>query len=294
MKSMRKAKSRHSFEGSDVLGIDYIECPICGFKCKKITGGHLKAKHGITIKEFRERFGDLPTECESHIKVKSDAEKEYMSDEAFRKHRSEYAKSSWNDEEIRNKRTEGIIRHHADDTFREECRIHSKKIWEDKEIREKTIARMLESNKREDVKENRSNAMLNNWKDDNFRKKVFDGSKRSTEHISWEGNLIHLKSSYEIKCCEYMDSLRLHYTYEPKRFHYYYNKKHHSYYPDFYIKDYDIYLEVKPEKLVGEELNQVKVNSVIREGSNIIFITEKELESKESLLNIIQTSTTIP
>ena len=83
-----------------VEGIDYIVCPVCKRKFKKLTGGHLRT-HGLDIKSFRELFGNIPTECKKHIEKKSTKEREIMSKDSFRKHRSEYAKALWENEDIR-------------------------------------------------------------------------------------------------------------------------------------------------------------------------------------------------
>lgn len=49
---------KKKFERDKILKDEkyYVECPICGEKFKRITLGHLKSKHGITMKEFKEKF----------------------------------------------------------------------------------------------------------------------------------------------------------------------------------------------------------------------------------------------
>ena len=275
-----------------VEGVDYVVCPVCGKHYKKITGGHMMT-HGLDISSFREKFGDIPTECENHIKLKSINEKKVMSDESFRKHRSESSKMQWKDSKIREKRVNAIRKHHSDETFREQCREHSKKVWMDDAYKKEKVSRMLESNKRPDVKAKRSKNMLRLWQDPEFVRKAFDSQSRWVDYIDCYGNTIKLKSSYEVSICSLLSELGINYEYEFKRFGYYFNGSYHSYYPDIYLKDYDLYLEIKPDKLQGTAVNKAKFQSVLDSGCNIVYVGEDYLDNKDKLLDLITTSTTI-
>lgn len=274
------------------LNIDYIECPICKMKCRKITGGHLKSRHGITIKEFREMYPEYPTECVSHIKKKSDREKEVMSDNTFKKKRSEYAKKSWQDNDIREKRENAIRKHHSDASFRDRCRERSLKLWKDSDFIENTVSKMREANKKEYVKEKRSNELLRRWRLPEYKEKIFS-SKSSVEYVRKDGRKLNLKSSYEKSICESLDRLNIEYLYEEKRFSYYFNGKYHSYYPDIYLPEYDLFIEIKPNKLQRTEVNMKKFESVIKSGNKIVYMGEDYLNNDSKILEVIS-STTIP
>lgn len=276
-----------------IEGKDYIVCPICGNQYRKITGGHLRT-HGLNISSFREIYPEMTTECEDHIKIKSENEKKVMADPEFRKTRSENALKMWEDDKIRESRINGIRSHHSDPKFRAECAVRSSDVWKSDGFRDEMSRRMKEANKNPEVKRKRSDNMLKLWSDPKFAEKVFSGQKRFSKYICKSGKELTLKSSYEVTICKYLDELNIHFIYESKRFHYMDGGKHHSYYPDIYLPQYDLFLEVKPEVFQDNYLVQKKFNSVIFHGCNIIFVGEDCLESKEHLLKKIQTSTTIP
>lgn len=160
-------------------------------------------------------------------------------------------------------------------------------------IKEKKVSRMLESNKRPDVKAKRSKNMLRLWQDPEFVRKAFGTQSRWIDFIDCYGNLIKLKSSYELKICTLLGELGINYEYEFKRFGYYFKGSYHSYYPDIYLKSYDLYLEIKPDKLQNTDVNMAKFQSVVDSGCNIVYVGEDYLDNKDKLLELITTSTTI-
>lgn len=58
-------------------------------------------------------------------------------------------------------------------------------------------------------------------------------------------NGIHMRSSWEIIVAQYLDSQGLTWNYEPQAFPITISNKSFTYTPDFYIKEWDCYLEVK-------------------------------------------------
>lgn len=57
---------------------------------------------------------------------------------------------------------------------------------------------------------------------------------------------ITYKSSWEFKVASLMIEANVKFQYEPKTpFEYMWNDKTHNYYPDFYLPDFDLYIEVK-------------------------------------------------
>lgn len=54
----------------------------------------------------------------------------------------------------------------------------------------------------------------------------------------------HMRSSWEVKCAEMLDSLGVAWDYEPERFRLWENGQR-SYTPDFYLPEFDVWLEVK-------------------------------------------------
>jgi hypothetical protein len=68
--------------------------------------------------------------------------------------------------------------------------------------------------------------------------------KRSM-HKSWLGNIESLHSSWETIVANYLDSHKIHWVKSKDKFPYIHKGVNHIYLPDFYLKDFNLYIEVK-------------------------------------------------
>jgi very-short-patch-repair endonuclease len=67
-----------------------VTCRLCGEKCKRIYGKHLKFKHGnITTKEYNNMFPDAPIMAISDLKTTSKNSGKHMKNEVYKKMFSE-------------------------------------------------------------------------------------------------------------------------------------------------------------------------------------------------------------
>lgn len=57
--------------------------------------------------------------------------------------------------------------------------------------------------------------------------------------------LVYLRSTYELEYAKYLDSLEIKWKQNEDYFEYYFEGKKLKYYPDFYIIDEDLYVEIK-------------------------------------------------
>jgi hypothetical protein len=64
-------------------------------------------------------------------------------------------------------------------------------------------------------------------------------------HISWLGNEETLHAGWELKVAKYMDEQKIHWCKSKEHFTYVFEGQNHEYFPDFYLKDYDLFIEVK-------------------------------------------------
>ena len=64
-------------------------------------------------------------------------------------------------------------------------------------------------------------------------------------HISWLGNEEVLHAGWELKVAKYMDEHKIHYCKSKEHFTYVFEGQNREYFPDFYLKDYDLFIEVK-------------------------------------------------
>lgn len=121
------------------------------------------------------------------------------------------------------------------------------------------------------------------WQDPEFRQKMANRDHSNPtgriEYMSKSGKVYHMRSSWEVKLAEYLDSLDIRYTYEGLKIPYSYKNNIYNYYPDFYLPDYNIVLEVKPLCYIDADINQIKKASVLSEGYEFRFITQVEFNS---------------
>lgn len=96
------------------------------------------------------------------------------------------------------------------------------------------------------------------------------------------GKEVCLQSTYELKCAEILDDLKIKWV-RPNHIKYNGNKK---YFPDFYLVDYNIYLDPKNDFLAKKD--QEKISCVCEQNSvQVLMLTEDKL-NKEYISNIVQ------
>jgi len=98
----------------------------------------------------------------------------------------------------------------------------------------------------------------------------------STNNISgrakiYEYNGFKLKGTWEVKVVSILDKLNIKWTNKITPFPYYWNKSWHLYFPDFYLIDYNLYLEVKGYQR-DRDIEKWKVLD------NLLIIKKKEMK----------------
>ena len=88
-----------------------------------------------------------------------------------------------------------------------------------------------------------------------MRKAVLEGRQKTPKpygtygttihHTSWLKNDEILHARWELKVADFMDKQQIHWVKSKEHFTYIFEDKKHEYFPDFYLRDYDLYLEVK-------------------------------------------------
>lgn len=71
------------------------------------------------------------------------------------------------------------------------------------------------------------------------------------KNIKYNG--VTLKGSWELKTAQWLDFQNIIWENEPKSFPYIWNGKEHKYFPDFYLTNFDVYIEVKGYKTERDE-----------------------------------------
>lgn len=88
-----------------------------------------------------------------------------------------------------------------------------------------------------------------------MRKAVLEGRQKTLRpyasrliiynHTSWLGNEEVLHGGWELKVAKYMDEQKINWSKSKEHFTYIFEQREHEYFPDFYLKDYDLFIEVK-------------------------------------------------
>lgn len=101
-------------------------------------------------------------------------------------------------------------------------------------------------------------------------------SKKQIFYKTIEGNVVYLQSSYEIKVANELDNNGIKWT-RPKFIEWIDdNKLSHRYYPDFYLCDFDIYLD--PKNYFLQKKDRLKIELVQKQNNvKIIILSENEL-----------------
>lgn len=180
--------------------------------------------------------------------------------------------------------------------YREKHSNIFKNMWKDPEFRKRKSKQQSELAKKqwnEDDKlrnrvsqassKNMPEFMKERWKDPEFREKMSKrqhvNSQGRIQYVSKSGKVYYMRSSWEIKFAKYLDAKNIRYTYEGLKIPYSFQNKVYHYYPDFYLPDYNLVLEVKPLCYIQADINQIKKSSVLSEGYDFKFVTQKEFLS---------------
>lgn len=135
------------------------------------------------------------------------------------------------------------------DKTRQKLSKASKGRYHTKESKEKISSRM------KDVVKNNPNYSYS--KNKYFKKEIINGFR--------------MDSSWESIFANYLNQNNIKWIKSKKSFKYIFENEEHSYYPDFYLEDFDLYVEIK-----GRETERDKVKYKVIE--NLIVLKQSEIE----------------
>lgn len=108
--------------------------------------------------------------------------------------------------------------------------------------------------------------------------------KKTVEYIKKDGSKVFLDSTYEIKTANILEELGILWERPNSLVWIDKNNRKHNYFPDFYLLDYDIYLDPKNEycfKVQKEKIDYIKINY-----KNVYFMHEEDI-NEHFILSII-------
>ena len=265
--------------------MEYImnECAICGFKAKTPRGAatHIRNKHGLLKEDYIKIYGDYATVVIDNNKLKCPI-CGLPNFENVKIHLKHIHKLS--DKEIC-KYPEDLL---VLPSYRENASKGGKT----------THLRFLQKHPdhvpytpKYKSKSEASKAM---WQNEAYRKMQSEKCanqhkhgltdavrKRKSKFIYKDGT--YMRSTWELKVAEFLDSQNVEWKYEGVCIHYINPKsaKKCRYYPDFYLPQYNLVIEVKPLELCHEERIVAKKEATKACGYKFKFLTEVELENLE-------------
>jgi hypothetical protein len=300
-----------------------VKCPICENSFSLINTTHLK-KHGLTVsqfkelypnssicsKDFRDKMQVINTEINSREDVRKTLSrkiKEVNRDKIFLKNKSEKMKAVWGYNEykekmriihlktqnrlgIQEKKSNSLKSRWKTQEFRDKMKL----VYNTPEYKEKVRRIQQEVSSRPTIIQNKSDKSKELWKDRDYRIKNARGHSKKP-YITLEGKEIFLRSSWEYLVCKYLDTLKYEFVYEGFDFKYTIENKEHVYIPDFYIRELDLFLEVKPNIFMCDSVNKIKLDCVLHQGRRIKHIGEDTLQDINTFKDCIEeSSSTIP
>lgn len=133
----------------------------------------------------------------------------------------------------------------------------NRKLYDDPEFRDRATQRIMKANR---------------WHGDRYR---YDGRS--------------FRSTWEVKFAEWLSSNDIKYEYEGVKVKYFDPEKeeYRTYYPDFYLPDFNLCIEVKPEVYLNSPNVIAKKEACLEQGYKFKFITQNELRNLSTdLLNV--------
>lgn len=280
-------------------------CPICGRQFQTLSR-HLKLTHKLTDKDIQETYPGMKLRTDKYQAMqKASLDKgretcwsnpEYK--EKMRQASVRLMQEIRNDPEKLKKGQEAskeAIRQNRlanPEKYKEIDRARALKCWSNQSRRDKhsALLRSLwqQPEYRKKQSERFSNIVSSIWSDP---QKVKEAGYGYYTHKTIDYNGHKFRSSWEVFLAKLLDESGIVYEYESKSIPYDYNESTHHYLIDFYIPDYNLIIEVKPNHFVNEVV-QVKLDACSKLGYNVLLATEDNLFS--DILNSIECcSTTI-
>ena len=129
-----------------------------------------------------------------------------------------------------------------------------------------------------------------NHADREFRKRVY-GPKNGNliEYYSEVlKRYVFLRSTFELHVLEALETEHITYTYEKLRIPYMFENTEHVYYPDFYLPEYNLIIEVKPSLYCQNQLFSLKKLASLNQGYKFLLVDESIEYSHEKIIEAIK------
>lgn len=114
--------------------------------------------------------------------------------------------------------------------------------------------------------------------------KRLEKHSKYTKNVEYKPGVI-LESSYEVRTAEILDNLNISWEKVRKGYPWNNNGKIRRYIPDFYLPEYDVYLDPKNDYLIGKDKDKIK--SACEMNNIIVFVLSNEQITEEYIQSIL-------
>ena len=203
-----------------------------------------------------------------------EARKVGMQDPEYKALQSKISKKRWEDPEYKEKHSKSLKEYWEKPESHEKRSELSTKFWESPIRRQEHSEKMSKFWENDEERLRQSEVMKQNWVNGDLN---VEQTKKSSYGRSGYYKGIYMRSQVEIRCAEKLDSAGILWDYEPKRF--YLEELDCTYCPDFYLPEFDMYLEVK-YAISGYErvVALMKIDGLRNMGERIIMVQNKDLK----------------
>lgn len=266
---------------------NYVICAICGKKGKMLTH-HLRVKHELTPKEYKAKYNREHICKEVHEKrsrFTSERNKEWFKNNPeYKEMLREVSKRNGKLPQVQKALQEGAARYARTEEGIAKNRNNFLKLHIEGNLQEKATQGKLNSELyRKQKSEQMSELMTKKWADPEWREQHLDKLKAAYKtppeiYTLCTGDKVKLRSSWEFKLYDYMVANNVEFEYESlKIFYTGYDGKEYYYIPDFYLRDKNLILEVKPKLYINNKINECKRIASINGGYKFKYVTQDEL-----------------
>ena len=121
---------------------------------------------------------------------------------------------------------------------------------------------------------------------EDYSRAMLEKGQRSSRYYTrkdYEYNGIKYRSKWEIECAKHLDTYNIKYVYERLAIPYEYNSETHMYFPDFYLPEYNMLLEVKPKEKISE-VSEIKRVATEKLGYKFRYVVREDLDNFRDLV----------
>lgn len=245
---------------SQTLGVTYVVCPICSKSYKLLSTPHLKT-HGYNSKE--EFLKDYPSTM--------------MVSQEYSKRRSQIL-GKVNQSDIMRSKASANAKKLNQDSYRQS--LKGSKGWTPER-------RMSKSLQMKQVLQTINESP--EYRDFRARRLAGFSYGKVHKYTTQSGHVLRLKSFTECSTAKFLEYNNYEFEYESLEIEYTHpiDQRIHKYYPDFYLPNYNLILEVKAEDKLQDAVVLAKMLAAKSCGYNFMFITSSDLKRYKLLIDKI-------